>query len=100
MHHPWTLLATRIKEQGRTQKQFALLAWKKVSEVNELIKGKRNITIPWDYLFHTIFETPLKYWILLQIDYEYELFLAALPPSPEENDDLIRQEKEQIFRDF
>lgn len=85
--HPWLLLWTTIKQQGRTQKQFALLVWKKVSEVNELIKGKRNITIQWDYLLHKVLWTPPKHRIDLQRDYDYEIFLSSLstpiPSSPE-----------------
>ena len=49
--------------------------------MNELIKGKRKITLQRDYLLHTVLGTPVKYWILLQIDYDYEQFLATLPPS-------------------
>jgi plasmid maintenance system antidote protein VapI len=78
MPHPWILLATTLKDQGRTQKQFAILAWKKVSEVNELIKGKRNITIQWDYILYTIFDTPLKHRLQMQVDYDYEQFLATV----------------------
>ena len=47
--------------------------WKKVSEVNELLKWKRNITIQRDYLLHQTLWTPIKYWILKQIDYDYSL---------------------------
>lgn len=79
--HPWLLLWTTIKQQGRTQKQFALLVWKKVSEVNELIKGKRNITIQRDYLLHNVLWTPLKHRINIQRDYDYELFLSSISPE-------------------
>jgi plasmid maintenance system antidote protein VapI len=81
MSHPGTLLTTMIKEQGRTQKQFAILVGKKVSEVNELIKGKRNITIQWDYLLHKVLGTQQGYWINKQIAYEYQIFLNALLPQ-------------------
>ncbi|MDR0860024.1 MAG: hypothetical protein LBO09_03415 [Candidatus Peribacteria bacterium] len=81
MQHPGILLGTTIKDQGRTQKKFAFLVGKKVSEVNELIKGKRNITIQWDYLLHTILGDPIKYWLQMQIDYEYQQFLATEPES-------------------
>jgi plasmid maintenance system antidote protein VapI len=89
--HPGTLLTTTLKDHQRTQKQFAILVGKKVSEVNELIKGKRNITIQRDYLLHTVLETPIKYWLNLQIDYDYETFLASnsafsFPPKTEIDD--------------
>jgi plasmid maintenance system antidote protein VapI len=37
MIHPGRHLANKLKEYSRTQKQFADLLGKKVSEVNELI---------------------------------------------------------------
>ena len=73
LEHPWTELQVFIKEKWLTQKAFASILWKKVSEVNELLKWKRNITIQWDYLLHQYLWTPIKYWILKQIDYDYSL---------------------------
>lgn len=71
MNHPWKDLIEQIRERDWTQKQFSHLAWKKVSEVNELIKWKRNITIQWDLLLSNILGTPEKYWIHKQIDHDY-----------------------------
>jgi len=71
LEHPWTELQLLIKEKWLTQKAFASILWKKVSEVNELLKWKRNITIQRDYLLHQTLWTPIKYWILKQIDYDY-----------------------------
>jgi len=76
MQHPGVLLEQILKEKTLTQKQFAVLLWKKVSEVNELIKGKRNITIQRDRLLHQVLQTPQKYRVLLQIDYDYNLLLS------------------------
>ncbi|MEI8092212.1 MAG: hypothetical protein WCG98_08765 [bacterium] len=45
---------------------------KKVSEVNELIKGKRNITIQRDILLATVFDDEPKKWIGLQMEYDYQ----------------------------
>ncbi len=73
LEHPWTELQLLIKEKWLTQKAFASILWKKVSEVNELLKWKRNITIQWDYLLHETLWTPVKYWILKQVDYDYSL---------------------------
>ena len=73
IEHPWTELQLLIKEKWLTQKAFASILWKKVSEVNELLKWKRNITIQRDYLLHQHLWTPIKYWILKQIDYDYSL---------------------------
>jgi len=73
LEHPWIELQVLIKEKWLTQKAFASILWKKVSEVNELLKWKRNITIQRDYLLHQVLWTPIKYWILKQIDYDYSL---------------------------
>ena len=73
MEHPWKLLIEAIKDRGWTQKQFSSFVWKKNSEVNELIKGKRNITVQWDLILSKILWTPEKYRINLQVDYDYNL---------------------------
>lgn len=73
MIHPWKKIIEEIRNRGWTQKQFAVLVWKKNSEVNELIKWKRNITIQRDYSLSQVLWTPEKYWINMQTDYDYEL---------------------------
>ena len=73
IEHPWTELQVLIREKWLTQKEFSSILWKKVSELNELLKWKRNITIQRDYLLHQSLWTPVKYWILKQIDYDYSL---------------------------
>ena len=73
MIHPWKKIIEEIRNRNWTQKQFAILVWKKNSEVNELIKWKRNITIQRDYALSQVLWTPEKYWINMQIDYDYEL---------------------------
>jgi len=83
LEHPWIELQVLIKGKWLTQKAFSSILWKKVSEVNELLKWKRNITIQWDYLLHQTLWTPIKYWILKQIDYDYSLLdIKETPSSP------------------
>ena len=83
LEHPWSELQALIKEKWLTQKAFASILWKKVSEVNELMKWKRNITIQRDYLLHQTLWTPIKYWILKQVDYDYSLLdIEESPDSP------------------
>ena len=72
--HPWSELQVLLKEKWLTQKEFSSILWKKVSELNELLKWKRNITIQRDYLLHQALWTPIKYRILKQVDYDYSLF--------------------------
>lgn len=71
--HPWIEIQDIIREKWLTQKAFSILLGKKVSEVNELLKGKRNITIQRDYALHKALWTPIKYRILKQVDYDYSL---------------------------
>ena len=68
----------RVQDLGVTQKSFSEQIGKRVSEINELIKWKRNITIGWDYILSNFFHTEYKYWILKQVDYDYEQFLAEM----------------------
>lgn len=71
--HPWYYLIQEIRDRNWTQKQFSLLAWKKVSEVNELIKWKRNITIQRDLILSKVLWSPEKYRLNKQIDYDYSI---------------------------
>lgn len=79
--HPGKLLAEQLEQLWYTQKAFSLLLGKKVSEINELIKGKRNITISWDILLSKMLWTPQKFWILKQIDYDYQQALESISTS-------------------
>ncbi len=78
MKFPGFHLGELLRERGLTQKQLAVLVNKKVSEINELIKGKRKITIQRDYVLSQALGTSQKYWINQQIEYDYEQFLKTL----------------------
>ena len=71
MKHPWQDIVQEIRARSWTQKYFSLLLWKKVSEVNELIKWKRNITIQRDLLLSKVLWSPEKFRMNKQIDYDY-----------------------------
>jgi len=96
LEHPWIELQVLIKEKWLTQKAFSSILWKKVSEVNELLKWKRNITIQRDYLLHQTLWTPVKYWILKQIDYDYSL----LNIEETERQDVILNNNEESISDI
>lgn len=81
LDHPGKMLAEHLEQLWYTQKAFSLLLGKKVSEINELIKGKRNITISWDILLSKTLWTPEKFWILKQIDYDYQQALESFSTS-------------------
>ena len=78
MLHPGKEIMMRLQDLGVTQKSFSEQIGKRVSEINELIKWKRNITIGWDYILSNFFHTEYKYWILKQVNYDYEQFLAEM----------------------
>ena len=72
LQHPWILLAEYLRENWYTQKDFSKKIWKKTSEINELIRGKRNITVARDIILTKYLSTEPKFWILKQLDYDYE----------------------------
>lgn len=93
MIHPGRHLWNKIKEYNRTQKQFADLLWKKVSEVNELINGKRNITIQRDIYLSIIFNQPEWTWLKMQNEYDYNI--VKMKMDKKKLDD-IKKRKNQI----
>ena len=76
LQHPWVLLAEYIKENWYTQKDFSRMIGKKTSEINELIRWKRNITVAWDIVLSKYLSTTPKFRILKQVDYDYEQLLS------------------------
>jgi plasmid maintenance system antidote protein VapI len=86
--HPGKKIQEELKNRGWTQRQFAFLLWKKVSELNELIKWKRNVTVHRDILLSHVLWTSRKYWLDLQNEYEYSLIEADFDisklPKPED----------------
>lgn len=49
-----------------------------MSEVNELIKGKRNITVQWDILLSALFDDPEQKWSRLQLEYDYHIAKGSI----------------------
>lgn len=101
LQHPGLLLQQELTKRGITQKQFAQMMDKKISEVNELIKGKRNITIPRDILLAIVLDDPEKKWIALQINYDYELTKRTMADKIKELSSKRKKTKErEVFEDF
>jgi plasmid maintenance system antidote protein VapI len=74
---------------------------KKISEVNELIKGKRNITVQWDILLSILFHDPEQKWIKLQVDYDYQTTKASMALKIQELFSHQKKTKEhEVFEDF
>lgn len=102
MLHPGRYLSNELKTRGRTQKQFSDVLGKKVSEVNELINGKRNITIQRDLLLSAIFDDPEGKRIKLQNDYDF--YTAKIKLDPKKLTDIKKRRnqisKEAVFTNF
>lgn len=101
LQHPGKLLQQELTSRWLTQKEFAAMIGKKISEVNELIKGKRNITVQWDILLSVVFGDPEQKRIRLQIDYDYQITKASMAPKIQEIFSQKKKTKEhEVFEDF
>ncbi len=102
MIHPGRHLANKLKEYSRTQKQFADLLGKKVSEVNELINWKRNITIQRDILLSVVFDQEEGDWLAMQNEYDYNM--AKMKLDKKKIDDIKKRKaqmnKHHVFSKF
>jgi plasmid maintenance system antidote protein VapI len=68
---------------------------KKVSEVNELINGKRNITIQRDIFLSVAFDQEEGNWIAMQNEYDYGI--AKMKLDKKKIDD-IKKKKYQLSK--
>lgn len=84
MQHPGQLLQQELTARWYTQKVFAAMIGKKISELNELIKGKRNITVQRDILLSAIFGDPEQKRLKLQNDFDYDLVKESMQPKIQE----------------
>ncbi len=99
--HPGKLLQQKLTSKWLTQKTFASMMGKKVSEVNELIKGKRNITVQRDILLSIVFDDPEQKWIKLQNNFDYTLAKANMTTKIKELLSKKKKSKEhEVFEDF
>jgi plasmid maintenance system antidote protein VapI len=74
---------------------------KKISEVNELIKGKRNITIQRDILLSIVFDDPEQKRIKLQNNFDYIITKANMTQKTKEMLSKKKKTKEhEVFEDF
>lgn len=82
--HPWTYLKEELEARNITQKQFAEIIWKTITEVNELINGKRNITTEWALFISTAFDTSIEVWLWLQETYNIYILQKKLKNKNEQ----------------
>jgi plasmid maintenance system antidote protein VapI len=99
--HPGQLLQQELTKRWLTQKVFADMIGKKISEVNELIKWKRNITVQRDILLSIVFDDPEQKWIKLQNDFDYIVTKANMTQKIQEILSKRKKTKEhEVFEDF
>ncbi len=70
VQHPWEVLREELEWRKITGKDFAKAIWKSVSELSELLNGKRNLTAKWAILIAEAFGISAQFWLGLQKDYD------------------------------
>lgn len=71
--HPGKILERYLKNLKMTQKELAIKTNINKTVINEIIKGKRSITLNIALRFEPIFEMPAKFWYNLQNDFDEAL---------------------------
>ncbi len=93
--HPWEYLKDEIEARWLTQKEFSEIIWKSPSELNELIKWKRNITPIWAILIATVFDVSPDTWLNLQ--HEYDLYQVREKISKVDLNNIVKKVKTKNF---
>lgn len=68
--HPGEFLREEIEERGITQTYLADRLGVKVSQLNEIINGKRSITLEFSMLLEAALGIEAEYWVNLQSRYD------------------------------
>ena len=101
IQHPGKILQQELTSKWLTQKVFASMIGKKISEVNELIKWKRNITVQRDILLSVVFGDPEQKWIKFQNDFDYGIEKIHMAQKIQEILSQKNKSKEhEVFQDF
>ena len=77
--HPGVELGKRIQASGMNLSEFARSINVSPSRVSELVAGKRALSIDSAYKIAQAFETPVSYWMKMQM--EYEIFAKEMNES-------------------
>lgn len=70
--HPGRILQNELGERGISQKDFAQMIGMRTSHLNEIIKGKRSITIAIADKLEEALGIPSISWVNLQTQYDYD----------------------------
>lgn len=71
--HPGSILKDELEERNISQKEFADSIGLHPTVVNDLIKGKRNITVEIALLLEAALGIPANNWLKLQSEYDLDL---------------------------
>jgi len=71
--HPGEIIKDELEAIDMTQKELAILLGVKSSYINEIIKGKRNITAEIAVLLEEVFKIPAMHWMSYQSQYDIDL---------------------------
>ena len=99
--HPGKLVQQELTARWLTQKVFATMIGKKISEVNELIKWKRNITVQRDILLSIVFDDQEQKRIKIQTNFDYSVAKANMTAKIKEVMSKKKNTKgHEVFEDF
>lgn len=79
--HPGSVLGEELKERGISQKDFAKAIGMPASNLNEIIKGKRNITAATAYKLEEGLGISSKFWLDMQHGYFHDQKILTGKPS-------------------
>ena len=68
--HPWEYLLDALEAKGWTQKQLSEIIWISKFEINDIIKGRRNITPRIAFRLGEAFWDSWQVWLNLQAIYD------------------------------
>lgn len=71
--HPWEDIGEELEARGRTQRQFADIIWISAPELNNIIKGKKNLTPALAVRIGEAFGTSAEVWMNMQTQYSLSI---------------------------
>jgi addiction module antidote protein, HigA family len=69
-YHPWEHIQDELDARWWSQKQFAELLWVTTNEINDLIKGRRNVTAVRAMRIGKAFDQSAEMWLWIQNFYD------------------------------
>lgn len=89
--HPGSILIRELKSREISQKDFAQSIGLPASRLNEIIKGKRDITPEIAISLEQVLGIPYKFWMDMQAGYHYDL--QAISERDQEEQEACKKEE-------